>query len=638
MDGIVAPVDSPDIHALPNKLPVTVDEVKGMLDARLVGRLKRAAGAVSALLKEENGAVIVEKTQFCYQPVGPNREPIIGLPSPIDPTVYISTAKGPWGITQAPSAGKVVAELGLILRTDMGPAPAWQTQEQEPEPVEELPQRPELEPQPQQEPAAEEGWTAAALRQARWAVHRLAADETQAHVEVPAPLPTPLDVAQPLAPIAALRSRSPPPSSHRDRRRSFSRSPPPSLPPPSHAPFTARLGSKRDLAAAAAATTDDDEDMIFRKARRLSRSDSITSGPAPSVPRPLPSQSAAMDEHLRRRVSRSPMSPSPPPPPPPQRARSPGPSGYSRFRSPSPPPPSRFRSPSPPSHGRGRDEPALPSQAQAAAVPIGPRGFRPISEYGGPGGSGGAGANSIPTGPRNRYPSLPLAAGAAAGGVKAPPTGPKAWRAGHTAPVPAPAEEAAPAPTPTAPPRDEWDRSPAPAAPARAPSETPPPPPPSEAELAARAAEDARRGAEQQARDEARAAEQQARDEARAAEQRERDEARARERDEQRAKWEVEDRRRRLGRFLPRAAGGMLATIPGMQGAWMISPGTDYEAEIIRLRRDRITSFPNYHTQLLAARKVDFALLVAQKDADAARERTRLAGGGLAGGAVGGGY
>ncbi|BGP37043.1 hypothetical protein JCM10449v2_000947 [Rhodotorula kratochvilovae] len=102
-------------RALPNKLPDSVDDVKGMLDARLVGRLKRAAGAVSALLKEENGAVI-EKTQFCYRPVAPDREPIIGVLSPGDPTVYISTAKGPWGITQAPGAGKVVAELMLGLK------------------------------------------------------------------------------------------------------------------------------------------------------------------------------------------------------------------------------------------------------------------------------------------------------------------------------------------------------------------------------------------------------------------------------------------------------------------------------------------------------------------------------------------
>jgi len=47
---------------LPNKLPSTTDEVKKMIDEECVGRLKRAAGAVSPFLKEENGAVI-ERTQ-----------------------------------------------------------------------------------------------------------------------------------------------------------------------------------------------------------------------------------------------------------------------------------------------------------------------------------------------------------------------------------------------------------------------------------------------------------------------------------------------------------------------------------------------------------------------------------------------
>lgn len=49
-------------EGLPNKLPDTVDGVKNLLDERCVGRLKRAAGAVSPLLKEENGALI-EKQQ-----------------------------------------------------------------------------------------------------------------------------------------------------------------------------------------------------------------------------------------------------------------------------------------------------------------------------------------------------------------------------------------------------------------------------------------------------------------------------------------------------------------------------------------------------------------------------------------------
>lgn len=140
------------------------------------------------------------------------------------------------------------------------------------------------------------------------------------------------------------------------------------------------------------------------------------------------------------------------------------------------------------------------------------------------------------------------------------------------------------------------------------------------------------------------------------------------EREAQRVKWEVEERRRKLGRWLPRAAGGILASVPGVQGSWMISPGTEYEAEvrlapflsllyvassvprrcassrtawtpltfspfslprpqIIRLRRERITSFPSLHSHLLAAAKLDLALAAAQSDANSARERTKLAGG-----------
>ncbi|GAA5927723.1 hypothetical protein JCM10213_000876 [Rhodosporidiobolus nylandii] len=99
---------------LPNKLPGTVDEVKDMLDKRLVDRLKRAAGAVSPLLKEENGAVIV-KEQFCYRPVFDDREPVIGE---LEPGVIIATGHGPWGITLAPGTGKVVAELALGRKSE----------------------------------------------------------------------------------------------------------------------------------------------------------------------------------------------------------------------------------------------------------------------------------------------------------------------------------------------------------------------------------------------------------------------------------------------------------------------------------------------------------------------------------------
>ncbi|GAA5856401.1 hypothetical protein JCM8547_008727 [Rhodosporidiobolus lusitaniae] len=100
-----------------NKLPPTVDEVKEMTDPALSARLTRAAGLVSPLLDEKKGAV-VEKRQFCYRPTTPDMEPVMGK---IAPGVWISTGHGPWGITQAPGSGKVIAEqmLGLPTSADV---------------------------------------------------------------------------------------------------------------------------------------------------------------------------------------------------------------------------------------------------------------------------------------------------------------------------------------------------------------------------------------------------------------------------------------------------------------------------------------------------------------------------------------
>ncbi|GAA5895075.1 NAD(P)/FAD-dependent oxidoreductase [Sporobolomyces salmoneus] len=93
---------------LPNKLPETVDEVKGMIDDECVGRLKRAAGAVSPFLKEENGAVI-ERTQFCYRPISSDREPIVGF---LEKNVLLMLSFLQ-GITLGPGSGKVIAEMLL---------------------------------------------------------------------------------------------------------------------------------------------------------------------------------------------------------------------------------------------------------------------------------------------------------------------------------------------------------------------------------------------------------------------------------------------------------------------------------------------------------------------------------------------
>ncbi|TKA53306.1 hypothetical protein B0A53_04324 [Rhodotorula sp. CCFEE 5036] len=83
-------------HPLPNRLPSTVDGVRDLLDEACVGRLKRAAGAVSPLLKEENGAVI-ERKQFCYRPISSDRQPIIGALRA--PDVFVATGHGPADIS-----------------------------------------------------------------------------------------------------------------------------------------------------------------------------------------------------------------------------------------------------------------------------------------------------------------------------------------------------------------------------------------------------------------------------------------------------------------------------------------------------------------------------------------------------------
>ncbi|GAA5991498.1 hypothetical protein JCM10908_005734 [Rhodotorula pacifica] len=103
---------------LPNRLPSTVDGVKDLLDEACVGRLKRAAGAVSPLLKEENGAVI-EKQQFCYRPISSDRQPIVGALR--SPDMFVATGHGPWGICLSAGTGRVVAEmmLGRPLSADI---------------------------------------------------------------------------------------------------------------------------------------------------------------------------------------------------------------------------------------------------------------------------------------------------------------------------------------------------------------------------------------------------------------------------------------------------------------------------------------------------------------------------------------
>ncbi|GJN87717.1 hypothetical protein Rhopal_000672-T1 [Rhodotorula paludigena] len=349
-----------------------------------------------------------------------------------------------------------------------------------------------------------------------------------------------------------------------------------------------------------------------------------------------------MDDSLRRHVSRSPMSPSPPPP----RARSPGP--YSSRRSMSPPPRRRFRSPSPvraysppPSRYGSRGE--SPQEPLPPAPATGPRGFRPITAQASDASPGGS-ANAIPTGPRNRYPGLAGRSGVPPRGpsgkggapptgpssMSAIPTGPKAWRSGQTSIAPPAASSRGGG---SAHPRDEWDAQPALAD--RAESGTPPLPaelerPPMTAEeVALRAAEVERATAERDAKAQALIAQRKAQEEEQTKLLEARREENLRAREAARAQHEIDARRRRLSRFLPRSAGGILAGVQGVSSESMISPGTSFEAEIIRIRRERLGQMPTYHAQLQASRKVDAALTSALAEVAAARERTKLANGEL---------
>lgn len=104
------PTASGDAPPLPNRLPATVDAVRDLLDEQCIGRLKRAAGAVSPLLKEENGARI-ERQQFCYRPISSDRQPMLG---PLRaPDIFIATGHGPWGICLSAGTGRVMAEYLL---------------------------------------------------------------------------------------------------------------------------------------------------------------------------------------------------------------------------------------------------------------------------------------------------------------------------------------------------------------------------------------------------------------------------------------------------------------------------------------------------------------------------------------------
>lgn len=111
---------------LPNRLPEKAEEVKKLLDPKLVERLINSAGAVSKALDVKRGAVIEKQqvrsafssmssaltllSQFCYRPITPDGEPLIGE---LKPGVFVATGHGPWGITLAPGSSLSPPRIGL---------------------------------------------------------------------------------------------------------------------------------------------------------------------------------------------------------------------------------------------------------------------------------------------------------------------------------------------------------------------------------------------------------------------------------------------------------------------------------------------------------------------------------------------
>ena len=400
------------------------------------------------------------------------------------------------------------------------------------------------------------------------------------------------DSRPPLSPEFRRRSRSPPPRGYgRPRPRSFSRSPPPRRyssispppsnrggrrgrsrtrspppPPPSHAPFTAR--AKRNLPPP---QPEEEDDMIFRKSRRYSRSNSIVSSGSHRPPARRRSPSPA---GRRRSPSLSPRSRrgsySPPPrsyrrrssTPPFRRSISPRQRSWSR----SPPPSVR--------HSRGHSpgfSPYIPDGPAASRIP--PATLDP----------------SIPTGPRNRFgppsalptrpaasrgivpargafqkvgpvstsssalPIRPLPTGPAAASV---PTGPKAWRS-----IQAPSAFVAPtistSASPAPPSQSETpilvkSESPRPPSPSPPPlPATLPPPPPSNSIPAPIPTAPSVLPAHL-----------------------------IKERELRQAQLELKRRTAVLARFLPRSVGGLLVNVQGITQAMMQSPGVEIESEV----------------------------------------------------------
>lgn len=118
-ENSIPAVEGEDHPGLRNRLPRTAEGVKKLVDPKLVARLTVSAAAVSKALDVKHGAVIEKQqvrrivfineleasltlfSQFCYRPITPDGEPMIGE---LRPGVFIATGHGPWGITLAPGS------------------------------------------------------------------------------------------------------------------------------------------------------------------------------------------------------------------------------------------------------------------------------------------------------------------------------------------------------------------------------------------------------------------------------------------------------------------------------------------------------------------------------------------------------
>ncbi|BGP21986.1 hypothetical protein Rt10032_c18g6051 [Rhodotorula toruloides] len=93
------------------------------------------------------------------------------------------------------------------------------------------------------------------------------------------------------------------------------------------------------------------------------------------------------------------------------------------------------------------------------------------------------------------------------------------------------------------------------------------------------------------------------------------------------AQIESQRRLKVLARFLPRGAGGT-ATIQPLAKAVVLGPvGTEWEAEITRLRTARLALLSPYADALAASYKSDYSIIATLKEAETAREVRKLASG-----------